>query len=97
MRVESVGVYNNRGLVQNKAKTEVPPKDVKAENTQPSTETQTAQKLNFSKLAENINQLSSAELNQINKLFGQVDLNSLSSDSKKSIDQGPGQFVDIVV
>ncbi len=97
MRVDSVGIYNNRGLVQNKANNNVPPKSVGKAKTQPAAEPQRAQKLDFTKLAENINQLSSAELNQINKLFGQVDLDALKGADNSKVDDSPGQFVDIIV
>lgn len=97
MRVDSVGIYNNRGFVQNKANNVVPRKSVKSEKSQTASKPQKAQKLDFSKLAENINQLSSAELNQINKLFGQVDLSALKGADNSKVDDRPGQLVDIVV
>ena len=97
MKINSAGIYNNRGLVPNRANNTAPPKNPEAGSKQASSKPQQAQKIDFSKLVENMNRLSTAELNQINKLFGQVDLEALTKSGNGKVDDRPGQLVDIVV
>jgi len=95
MRIDSVGIYNNHGLIQNKssqgpaniAKPDV--KDIKPKMLQP---TAVTGQLSSSKL------LSTAESAQIKQLFGKFNLSELSQSNKNpGIENRPGQFIDIVV
>ena len=97
MRVDSTGIYNSRGLVQNRPKNLIPQRNTEVNKAQATGKADKPQKFVLPKLAENLNQLSSAELNQINKLFGQVDLSSLNTTDKAKLDDRPGQIIDIVV
>ena len=97
MRVDSAGIYNSRGLVQNRPNNVNPQKSGGVAKTSKPTTTEKTQKFVMPKLAESLNQLSSAELNQINKLFGQVDLSSLSGTDNSTVEDRPGRLVDIVV
>jgi hypothetical protein len=95
MRIDSVGIYNNRGLIQNKsnqgaantAKTDI--KNIKSQLLQ---QTGATGQLSSTKL------LSTAESAQIKHLFGKFNLSELSqTDKNPGLDNRPGQFIDIVI
>jgi len=95
MRIDSVGIYNNRGLVQNKGNqgianiTKPNTKNIKPESLQ---KTSMTGKLQSTKL------LSAAESAQIKQLFGKFNLSELSQTNKTpEIENRPGQFIDIIV
>lgn len=106
MKIESVGIYNNRGLLPGKANPEISRKAAETTKIIKSGELKSQQKVTSSIKPEVFSQLSSAESTQIKKLFGQFDLTTLSqegrlspSNSKKvsNIDERPGRFIDIIV
>jgi len=95
MRIDSVGIYNNRGLIQNKSNqgiadiTKPDAKNIKLETLQ---KTSMAGKLQSTRL------LSAAESAQIKQLFGKFNISELSQTNKiPEIENRPGQFIDIVV
>ena len=92
MRIDSVGIYNNRGLIQNKSNQGIANVNKpNAKNIKPET-LQSTGRLQSAKL------LSAAESAQIKQLFGKFNLSELSqTGNTKDIENRPGQFIDIVI
>jgi hypothetical protein len=95
MRIDSVGIYNNRGLIQNKSNqgsanaAKPDARNIKSRTLQKTSKTNTMQPAKL---------LSSAETAQIKELFGKFNLSELSQTNKApEIENRPGQFIDIVV
>jgi hypothetical protein len=98
MRIDSTGLYNNRGLTPGKPKVQTPSKTAEPARVIKKSELQSQQKVVSSFKPELLAQLSLEESDQIKKLFGQFDLATLSgSKNTNDIDDSPGQFVDIIV
>ncbi len=98
MRIDSAGIYTNRGLIQGKAFPAKPnqmqgikPTEVKNQSVQTQKTSKPWQPVDFSSL-------SSEESAKISHLFGQFDPSALSlPESVSGMDKRPGIFVDIVV
>lgn len=98
MRIDSAGIYTNRGLIQGKA---FPPKTDQMQGIK-STEAknQSVQTQKTSKPWQPVNfcSLSAEESAKISHLFGQFDPSALSlPKSVSGMDKRPGIFVDIMV
>jgi hypothetical protein len=95
MRIDSVGIYNNRGLIQDKSNQKsinINKPDTKNIKPEISPKTTMTGQVQPAKL------LSSAETAQIKQLFGKFKLSELSQTNKiPDIGNRPGQFIDIVV
>lgn len=97
MRVDSIGIYNNRGFIQARTVNSPPARDGKVGEGQTNNQPQPSRKSTISRIAESLNQLSQAELQQINELFGQINLSALGKSDNIPGDSRPGQLVDIVI
>ena len=98
MRIDSTGLYNNRGLLPGKANAESSRRAAEPAKVIKKSELKSQQKVVSSFKPELFAQLSLEESDQIKKLFGQFDLATLSGSKKADdIDDRPGQFVDIIV
>lgn len=103
MRINSLGLYTNRGLIQGN----IQPQNIEPPRLKP------VKTLNPSELKSDIEKagnivspavLSSAESAQIKKLFGHFDISVLTEQYQKEINNRaldknahPGRFVDIIV
>jgi hypothetical protein len=96
MRIDSVGLYNNRGLVQNKNARNAMAKNVAAQN-KIAAQSEFKQTLSSAKATTATDQLTAAESSQIKQLFGQFDSSALKDVNNRNLDDSPGQFIDIVV
>jgi hypothetical protein len=96
MRIDSIGIYNNKGLVQNKNGKNGLPKSAAIQNNIAANKPDFQQVMSSSKTAET-GRLSAAESSQIKQLFGQFDVSALKNINNSNLDDGPGQFIDIVV
>ena len=98
MRVDSVGIYNDRGLVPNRNLPGIPENINKPRATGSDIQIKAGQKLSIPSETKAVNLLSSDESAQIRRLFGQFDLAAISRSGKATeVDTRPGRFVDITV
>jgi hypothetical protein len=96
MRIDSTGIYNNKGLVQNKNGKNGLSKSAAIKNNIAANKLDFQRMMSSSKTTET-GQLSTAESSQIKQLFGQFDVSALKNVNNSNLDDGPGQFVDIVI
>jgi len=96
MRIDSIGIYNNRGLIQNKSNSVASAKSTVVNKTAQTEQTTAVFKI-ASKEAVASSNLSEAESSQIKQLFGQFDVSALNQVNGRKSNDGPGQFIDITV
>ena len=98
MRIDSIGMYDNRGLVPNKNFPEATGNINKTKAAKPAAKTDVTRKVVLANKQALTDTLSIDESSQIKQLFGKFDLNALSQSAKPSeIDSRPGRFIDITV
>lgn len=97
MRIDSAGIYTNRGLIQGKAFPEKPNQMQGIKSTDVKNQTVQTQKISKPWQPVDFSSLSAEESAKISHLFGQFDPSALSlPKSVSGMDMRPGIFVDII-
>ncbi|MCP4583198.1 MAG: hypothetical protein GY839_16440 [candidate division Zixibacteria bacterium] len=98
MRIDSIGMYNNRGLVPSKSFPKAAGNVSKPKAAEPTAQAGAIQKVAVANKQAIMDTLSIDESAQIRQLFGKFDLEALSQSAKSSdVDSRPGRFIDITV